>query len=119
MVELLLMVGFIVIFVVSTIAIWIRNRIIVPADEAAIIFGKKSKFVNPTTGEVKIVNSRVVSKGGATFKVPFIEGVMYVDLKIIQIPLHVEDLPSANFVKVDVHAIATVKVRDDEEAIRT
>ncbi len=102
-----------------TLGIWIKNRIKIPADEAAIVYGKKSKFVNPRTGEVKIVNSRVVSKGGATFKLPILEGVMFVDLKIIQIPLHVEDLLSANFVKVDVDAVATVKVRDDEEAIRT
>lgn len=98
---------------------YIKFRIFIGPDEAAIIYGRKSKFLNKETGETKIVRNRVVSRGGATFLYPFLEKVAFVNLKAITISLEVEDLPSANFVKVDIDARAVVKVREDEMAIRT
>ncbi len=108
-----------IVVVVLIIAIWLKNRKIISADEALVVCGTQTKHINPNTGESRIINGRVISRGGAVFIKPFMEKPMFVDLKVIQIPLEVEDLPSKNFVKVDVKALAIIKVRDDEDAIRT
>jgi len=97
---------------------YLRNRIIVAADEAAIIYGRKSKITNPETGDVEIVGSRVVVKGNGVFVWPWFESLMRIDLQSYNIPLQVENIMSRSGIKVNVEAVAVVKVANDPFAVR-
>lgn len=90
----------------------------VPPDKAAIIYGRTSRVIDPDTGVASLVGNRVVIKGKGTFRVPFIERHIFLDLSIHEITLSVKDILSRNGVRVNVEAVAVVKIADDEMSIR-
>ncbi|MDA2930634.1 SPFH domain-containing protein [Acidobacteria bacterium AH-259-O06] len=98
------------------IGLFVRNYIKVPPEQAAIFYGRKFKLRDPETGELRERGFRII-KGGATFKWPMVEKVMWLDLNVMTIPITVQDIYSKEGVPVDVHAIANVKLAGDDASL--
>lgn len=103
----------------STILYSIKKlRILVPSDQAAIIYGRKSKFINPETGEILLENSRIVSKGAGAIKIPVLEDVIWIGLQNFEVKVEGRSVLSSDGVRLNVSATALLKIADDEASIR-
>ena len=88
----------------------------VPPEKAAIIYGRKKKIVDPTTGSERIRGYRIVS-GGATLVVPVLEKLTMLELNVFQLPIGVTNSYSRDGVPVSVEAIANVKIDGSERSL--
>lgn len=104
-----------VIAVMLVLALFLRNYIKVPPNKAAIISGRKHKI--QTGDKTEIVGFRIV-KGGATFKIPFLESVGYLDLNILTLKISTQSAITKEGVPVSVDAVANVKIGGDEVCLR-
>lgn len=76
--------------------------------QALVVSGVKRMVVNPTTGERKVLGSRVVTSGG-TFVLPLIERVDVLSLEVITVPVRAE-VRGREGERVEVNSVAQVKV---------
>ncbi|MFK7949413.1 MAG: flotillin family protein [Saprospiraceae bacterium] len=118
-------IAIVILLVVLTIAIFYgiylfvkRYYIRIPPNRAAIIFGRRHEIRDPLTGETRVRGFRIV-KGGAALVIPLLEEVEYLDLSNRKIDLEVADIRSLNGVKVDVKAVAIVRIGTDEISLET
>ena len=94
------------------------NYIKVPTSKAAFFYGRKSKKVS-ADGKTRREGMTVIS-GGGKIRVPLIENVEYLDLRVITIEdLEVKNVPNRDGVKVTVQAVANVKIKSDEASLLT
>lgn len=93
-----------------------RYYIRIPPNRAAIIFGRRYEITDPLTGETRVRGFRIVP-GGAALVIPLLEEVTYIDLSNRKIELEVSDIRSLNGVKVDVQAVAIIRIGTDEVAL--
>ena len=99
--NLAIMIGIIIIILVAFIA---TSYIKCPPDMAYLISGLRK--------EVKIVI------GKATFRIPFLERLDKVPLKLIQIDVKTYNVPTNDFINVGVDAVANVRVSTKPELIK-
>ena len=59
-----------------------------------------------------------VVTGTATLRIPFLERVDKIPLKLIQIDVKTDDVPTNDFINVDVDAVANVRISTKPELIR-
>jgi flotillin len=90
-----------------------RNYIKVSPNQAAVISGRKRKLADGA-----VVGYRQV-RGGATLVIPFLEKVEYLDLNVITVPLTTTRAYTLNGVPVSVKAVANVKIKGDDESLRS
>lgn len=90
-----------------------KNYIKVSPNQAAIISGRRRKLTDGST-----VGYRQV-RGGATLVVPFLEKVEYLDLNVITVPLATTRAYTVQGVPVSVKAVANVKIKGDDESLRS
>lgn len=90
-----------------------RNYIKVSPNQAAVISGRRRKL---TDGAV--VGYRLV-RGGATLVVPFLEKVEFLSLNVITVPLATSRAYTSQGVPVSVKAVANVKIKGDDESMRS
>lgn len=95
-----------------------RYYIRIPPNKAAIIFGRTHEITDELTGETRTRGFRIVP-GGAALVIPLMEEVEYLDLSNRKIDLEVDEIRSLNGVKVDVQAVAIVRIGTDEESLET
>jgi flotillin len=88
----------------------------IPPNKAAIIFGRQHIITDPLTGATRERGFRIV-KGGAALVIPLLEEIEYIDLSNRKIELKVTDIRSLNGVKVDVEALAIIRIETDEVAL--
>ena len=88
-----------------------RYYIRIPPNRAAIIYGRTHEITN-SQGEVRTRGFRIVP-GGAALVIPLLEEVEFLDLSNRKIDLEVADIRSLNGVKVDVQAVAIVRIGTD------
>jgi flotillin len=115
-----LIIGFIILIaIVYGLYIFVNKYYIrIPPNKAAIIFGRRYKITDPITGETRERGFRIV-KGGAALVIPLLEEVEYLDLSNRKIDLEVKDIRSYNGVKVDVEAVAIIRIGTDDEQLET
>ena len=89
-----------------------RNYIKVSPNQAAVISGRSRKLADGT-----VVGYRLV-RGGATLIVPFLEKVEYLSLNVLTVPLATSRAYTVQGVPVSVQAVATVKIKGDDESMR-
>lgn len=118
-------IAIVILIVVLTVAVFYgiylfvkRYYIRIPPNRAAIIFGRRHEIRDPLTGEMRVRGFRIV-KGGAALVIPLLEEVEYLDLSNRKIDLEVADIRSLNGVKVDVQAVAIVRIGTDEISLET
>ncbi|MFT6148962.1 MAG: flotillin [Saprospiraceae bacterium] len=112
---------FVVIFGVIAYGVYLfitRYYVRIPPNKAAIIFGRRHEITDPLTGDVRVRGFRIV-KGGAALVIPLLEEVEYLDLSNRKIELEVRDIRSLNGVKVDVQAVAIIRIGTEESALET
>lgn len=113
-----------IIFIVLIIAIYAiyllvnKYYIKIPPNKAAIIYGRRHQIQDPVTKEIRVRGFRIV-KGGAAFIIPVLEAVEYLDLSNRKVELEVKSILSKNAVKVDVKAIAIVRIGSDMMSLET
>ena len=90
-----------------------RNYIKVSPNQAAVISGRKRKLADGV-----VVGYRQV-RGGATLVIPFLEKVEYLDLNVITVPLTTTRAYTLNGVPISVKAVANVKIKGDDESLRS
>ena len=90
-----------------------RNYIKVSPNRAAVISGRSRKLADGT-----VVGYRLV-RGGATLIVPFLEKVEYLSLNVITVPLATTRAYTVQGVPVSVKAVANVKIKGDDESMRS
>lgn len=90
-----------------------RNYIKVSPNRAAVISGRSRKL-----GDGTVVGYRLV-RGGATLIVPFLEKVEYLSLNVITVPLATTRAYTVQGVPVSVKAVANVKIKGDDESMRS
>jgi flotillin len=95
-----------------------RYYIRIPPNKAAIIFGRRHIITDPLTGATRERGFRIV-KGGAALVIPLLEEIEYIDLSNRKIELEVKDIRSSNGVKVDVQAVAIIRIGTEESALET
>ncbi|WP_407344919.1 flotillin family protein [Pengzhenrongella phosphoraccumulans] len=103
-------VGMSVVLVVLVAAIIKRYRVAKPS-EAFVITGRSAKNVEDLSGQ------RVVTAGGV-FTLPFVQQLTVIDLSSRRISLTVAGAPSIQGIKLNVTAVAVVKVASSAESIR-
>lgn len=113
--SVLIIVG--ILFVVGLYFLVNKYYIRIPPNRAAIIFGRTHEITNEK-GEVRARGFRIVP-GGAALVIPLLEEVEYLDLSNRKIDLEVADIRSLNGVKVDVQAVAIVRIGTDEVSLET
>lgn len=111
-----IVVAVLVLAVMIIIGLFMRNYIKVPPNQAAVISGRKHK-VRLTNGEMVEVGSRIV-RGGATFKLPVVERVDYLNLEAMSIMIKTTNAITREGVPLSVAAIANVKIGGDDESLR-
>lgn len=110
-----------IILIIIAYAIYIlvnQYYIKIPPNKAAIIYGRTIKIKDEKTKEIRIRGFRIV-KGGATLIYPVLEAVEYLDLSNTKVELEVTSILSKNAVKVDVNAIAIVRIGSDMTSLET
>lgn len=100
------MIGFIIVGVVALlIIIFIAcSYVKCPPDMVYLISGIRK--------EAKVVT------GKATFRIPFLERIDKIPLKLIQIDVKTSNVPTNDFINVDVDAVANVRISTKAELIR-
>lgn len=100
----LLFIGIIGIVVLLVIILFAASYIKCPPDMVYMISGLKRK-------------PRIVI-GKATLRIPFLERVDKLTLELIQIDVKAHNVPTSDFINVDVDAVANVRIPNDEELIQ-
>lgn len=90
-----------------------KNYIKVSPNQAAVISGRSRKLPDGT-----VVGYRLV-RGGATLIVPFLEKVEYLSLNVLTVPLATSRAYTVQGVPVSVKAVANVKIKGDDESMRS
>ncbi len=83
-----------------------RNYIKVPPNRVAVFYGKRH-------GE----KGYKVITGGAKWKWPIIEDVLFMDMAVFQLKLSLVGIPNKDGVKVNVNAVATCKIKGDDASL--
>jgi len=105
-----------IILVIVTI---VRRYVRVPPDQALIVYGRRSKQVDPTQpGRTSSQGFRIV-KGGGTFVLPVFESIKFLSLETNTIEIRVPEVITKEGVPLTVEGVAQVKVRGDDVSIRT
>lgn len=97
---------------------WFVNKyyIRVPPNKVAIIYGRTHTIVDPDDAtKTRARGFRIIH--GAALVIPLLEEVVYLDLSNRKIELEVKDIRSLNGVKVDVEAVAIVRIGTKESAL--
>lgn len=100
----LLFIGIIGIVILLVIILFAASYIKCPPDMVYMISGLKRK-------------PRIVI-GKATLRIPFLERVDKLTLELIQIDVKAHNVPTSDFINVDVDAVANVRIPNDEELIQ-
>lgn len=100
----LLFIGIIGIVVLLVIILFAASYIKCPPDMVYMISGLKRK-------------PRIVI-GKATLRIPFLERVDKLTLELIQIDVKAHNVPTSDFINVDVDAVANVRIPNNEELIQ-
>jgi flotillin len=110
---LVLLVGLTVVLVLT------RYKVAGP-NEAFIITGRKGNEVrNPETGQISTdLTGQKVVMGGGVFVVPFIQRRATLDLSSRRIPVQIRSAVSGQGIKLNLDAVAIVKVGGNEDSIR-
>lgn len=100
------MIGFIIgaIAVALVIGLFLTSYVKCPPDMVYLISGPKKE-------------PRVVT-GKATFRIPFLERIDKIPLKLIQIDVRTNRVPTNDYINVDVDAVANVRISSKPELIR-
>ena len=93
-------------------ALFARNYIKVSPNMVAVLSGRKRRLSDGRT-----VGYRMV-KGGAALRIPLLEKVEYLDLRVMTIPLEIRRAYTLKGVPVSVKAVANVKIRGDETSLQ-
>lgn len=111
-----LLLPLIVLFVVLALFIaamlFARNYLKVSPNMVAVLSGRKRRLPDG-----RIVGYRMV-KGGAALRIPLLEKVDYLDLRVMTIPLEIRRAYTLKGVPVSVKAVANVKVRSDDMSLQ-
>lgn len=99
---------FIAIALRVVIGIYQRFLFICQPNELLVISGKRKKLKSGETVDFDVLSA------GRHFRLPFIQTVKRMDLRIISIDLKVNRILSVGGIPLDLHAIANVKVSTDE-----
>lgn len=99
-----LILGLILTLVILAIVLFIASYIKCPPDMVYLISGLKKE-------------SKVVT-GKATIRIPFLERIDRVPLKLIQIDVRTNRVPTNDYINVDVDAVANVRISTKPELIR-
>lgn len=94
----------IAIIVVIVIAFIFLSYVKCPPDKVFIISGLRK--------EPKIIS------GKSTLRIPFFERVDKLTLELIQIDVRTDEVPTSDFINVDVDAVANVRIPDNDELIQ-
>lgn len=100
----LLLIGIIGIVILLVVILFAASYIKCPPDMVYMISGLKRK-------------PRIVV-GKATLRIPFLERVDKLTLELIQIDVKAHNVPTLDFINVDVDAVANVRIPNDEELIQ-
>ena len=100
----LLFIGIIGIVILLVIILFVASYIKCPPDMVYMISGLKRK-------------PRIVI-GKATLRIPFLERVDKLTLELIQIDVKAHNVPTSDFINVDVDAVANVRIPNNEELIQ-
>ena len=100
----LLFIGIIGIVILLVIILFAASYIKCPPDMVYMISGLKRK-------------PRIVI-GKATLRIPFLERVDKLTLELIQIDVKAHNVPTSDFINVDVDAVANVRIPNNEELIQ-
>jgi flotillin len=92
-------------------AIYQRYLYICEPSEILVVSGKKTKLKSGESVNFAVIN------GGRHFRVPFVQIVKRMDLRLIPIELKVARVLSAGGIPLDLHAIANVKLSTDERFV--
>lgn len=92
----------------------IRNLLLIASPNEALIFSGKK---HTTTDGVEI-GYRIVRQGVRALRIPILERVDRMDMRLLPIDIHVSNAYSAGNIPLQIHAIANVKIHGDEEHIR-
>src|SRR5215207_8803762 len=90
-----------------------RNYVKVSPNLAAVISGRSRKLADGTKVGYRLV------RGGATLIVPFLEKVEYLSLNVLTVPLATTRAYTVQGVPVSVKAVANVKIKGDDESMRS
>lgn len=111
-----LMLPFVILFSVLAlfIAAWLfaRNYIKVSPNMVAVLSGRKRRLPDG-----RVVGYRMV-KGGAALRIPLLEKVEYLDLRVMTIPLEIKRAYTLKGVPVSVKAVANVKIKSDDTSVQ-
>jgi flotillin len=110
----LILLGALAIVVGLLIFFWIVSRFLVicTPNEVLVISGRSHRLPDGSTIGYKVLH------GGRGFKVPIIEEVNRMDMRLIPVQVEVQNAYSKGGIPLTVHAIANVKVSSDEALIR-
>src|SRR4029079_3855253 len=92
-------------------ALFSRNYLKVAPNIVAVLSGRKRKLADGRS-----VGYRMV-RGGAALRIPLLEKVDYLSLKVMTIPLEIKRAYTVQGVPVSVKAVANVKIRGDETSL--
>ena len=111
--------GLIVLLFVTVLLILARYKVAGP-DQAFIITGRKGREVrNPETGQISTdLSGQKVVMGGGVFVVPFVQKRAILDLSSRRIPVQIRGAVSGQGIKLNLDAVAIVKVGGNEDSIR-
>ncbi len=111
--------GLILLVIVSGLLILTRYKVAGP-NEAFIITGRKGREVrNPETGQISTdLSGQKVVMGGGVFVVPFVQRRATLDLSSRRISVQIRGAVSGQGIKLNLDAIAIVKVGGNEDSIR-
>ncbi len=88
------------------VSLFSRNYIKVPPNKMAVFFGRRH-------GE----KGYKVITGGAKWKWPIVEDVLFMDLATFQLKLSLQGIPNKDGVKVNINAVATCKIKADDSSL--
>ncbi|HEV8247432.1 MAG TPA: flotillin family protein, partial [Polyangiaceae bacterium] len=93
---------------------WIISRFLVICmpNEVLVISGRSHRLPDGSTVGYKVLH------GGRGFRVPVLENVNRMDMRLIPVQVEVQNAYSKGGIPLTVHAIANVKVASDEHLIR-
>ncbi len=103
---------FIAVCVLGFVALARQFLYICRPNEALIFSGQSYKQADGTT-----VGYRVIQSGLRAFRIPVLERVDRMDMRLIPIDIHVQNAYSSGNIPLNVHAIANVKVASDPASL--
>ncbi len=111
--------GLVVLLLLTVLLILTRYKVAGP-NEAFIITGRKGHEIrNPQTGRISTdMSGQKVVMGGGVFVVPFVQKKATLDLSSRRIPVQIRGAVSGQGIKLNLDAVAIVKVGGTEDSIR-